>query len=72
MPRYRLSMKQERFAKFVFSAIVVAVTAYWLWFIFTYADKIFRNGRPGFPPSQSTIFRPEAIEFADLAASHFG
>jgi hypothetical protein len=38
-------MTQERFAKFVFSAIVVAVTAYWLWFIFTHADKIFRNGR---------------------------
>jgi hypothetical protein len=36
-------MTQDRLAKFVFSAIVVAVTAYWFWFIFTHADKIFRH-----------------------------
>jgi hypothetical protein len=36
-------MTQERLAKFVFSAIVAAVTAYWLWFLFTHADKISRN-----------------------------
>jgi hypothetical protein len=36
-------MTQDRLAKFVFSAIVVALTAYWLWFIFTHADKIFQK-----------------------------
>jgi hypothetical protein len=35
-------MTQERLSKFVFSAILVAVTAYWLWFLFTHADQIFR------------------------------
>jgi hypothetical protein len=36
-------MTQERFSKFVFSAILIAVTAYWLWFLFAHANQIFRH-----------------------------
>ena len=36
-------MTQERFSKFVFLAILIAVTAYWLWFLFAHADRIFRH-----------------------------
>jgi hypothetical protein len=34
-------MMQERFSKLVFSAVLIAVTAYWLWFLFAHADQIF-------------------------------
>jgi hypothetical protein len=36
-------MMQERFSKFVFSAILIAVTAYWLWFVFAHADRILKH-----------------------------
>jgi hypothetical protein len=36
-------MTKERLSNVVFSAILVAVAAYWLWFLFAHADKIFRN-----------------------------
>jgi hypothetical protein len=36
-------MTQERLSKLVFSAILIVVTAYWLWFLFTHADRIFRH-----------------------------
>jgi hypothetical protein len=37
------AMTQERFSRFVFSAALIAVTAYWLWFLFAHADQIFRH-----------------------------
>jgi hypothetical protein len=36
-------MTQERFSKFVFSATLIAMIAYWLWFLFAHADRIFRH-----------------------------
>jgi hypothetical protein len=36
-------MTQERLSRLFFSAILVAVTAYWLWFLFAHADRIFRH-----------------------------
>jgi hypothetical protein len=36
-------MAQDRFAKFVFSTIVIAVAVYWVWFMFAHADQIFRH-----------------------------
>jgi hypothetical protein len=36
-------MTQERLSKLVFSAILIVVTAYWLWVLFNHADRIFRQ-----------------------------
>jgi hypothetical protein len=38
-----LSMTQERLSSFVFSIVLIAVTAYWVWFLFSHADQIFRH-----------------------------
>jgi hypothetical protein len=35
-------MTQKRLSNLVFSGAPVAVTGYWLWFLFARADKIFR------------------------------
>ena len=35
-------MTQERLSSFVFSIVLIAVTAYWVWFLFSHADQIFR------------------------------
>jgi hypothetical protein len=36
-------MTQERHSKFVYSAILVALIVYWVWFLFAHADQIFRR-----------------------------
>jgi hypothetical protein len=36
-------MTQERLSKLIFSAILIVVTAYWLWFVLAHADRIFRH-----------------------------
>jgi len=36
-------MTQKRLSRFVFSSILVAVTAYWIWFLFSHADQVFRS-----------------------------
>jgi hypothetical protein len=35
-------MTQKRLSNLVFSGVVVAVTWFWLWFLFAHADQIFR------------------------------
>jgi hypothetical protein len=35
-------MTQKRLSNLVFSGAFVAVTGFWLWFLFTHADQIFR------------------------------
>jgi hypothetical protein len=34
-------MTQKQLSNIVFSSILFAVTAYWLWFVFTHADRVF-------------------------------
>src|SRR5437660_1209868 len=41
--RYRLPMTQERRWNFVSAVALVVVAAAWLWFLFAYADLIFRH-----------------------------
>jgi len=41
--RYRFLMTQKQLSSFVFSAALVAVTGFWLWFLFAHADQIFRS-----------------------------
>jgi hypothetical protein len=41
--RYRLPMTQERLSNFVSAVALVVVAAAWLWFLFAYADLIFRH-----------------------------
>jgi hypothetical protein len=36
-------MTQERLSIFFFSALLVAVSAYWIWFLFTHAGQIFKH-----------------------------
>jgi hypothetical protein len=36
-------MTRDRFAKFLFSTIVIVVAVYWVWFMFAHADQIFRR-----------------------------
>jgi hypothetical protein len=35
-------MTQKRLSNLVFSGAFVAVTGFWLWFLFAHADQIFR------------------------------
>jgi hypothetical protein len=35
-------MTQKRLSNLVFSGVLVAVTGFWLWFLFAHADQIFR------------------------------
>jgi len=35
-------MTQKRLSNLVFSGVVVALTGFWLWFLFFHADQIFR------------------------------
>ena len=43
--RYRLPMTQERLWNFASAVALVVVAATWLWFLFAYADLIFRYQR---------------------------
>src|SRR5258708_11958925 len=43
--RYRLPVTQKRLSNFVFSAALVAVTGFWLWFLLAHADQIFGSIR---------------------------
>jgi len=36
-------MTQKRLSSFFFSTVLMAVTAYWIWFLFSHADQIFRH-----------------------------
>jgi len=36
-------MTQKRLSNLVFSATLVAVIGFWLWFLFAHADQIFRS-----------------------------
>jgi hypothetical protein len=62
-PPYRSAMTQERRSKIVFTATLVLVAAAWLFFLFAYADLIFRHDRASprlvrsVPQGQSTLFR---------------
>jgi hypothetical protein len=35
-------MTQKRLSNLVFSGVFVAVTGFWLWFLFAHTDQIFR------------------------------
>jgi hypothetical protein len=41
--RYRLPMTQERVWNFVSAVALVVVAAAWLWFLFAYAELVFRH-----------------------------
>jgi hypothetical protein len=41
--RYRLATTQERRSSLVFTATLVLVAAAWLFFLFAYADLIFKH-----------------------------
>jgi hypothetical protein len=43
-------MTQERLSRFVFSSIFVAITAYWVWILFSHADQIFQAPAPTTKP----------------------
>jgi len=41
--RYRWPMTQERLWNFVSAVALIVVAAVWLWFLFAYAELIFRH-----------------------------
>jgi hypothetical protein len=41
LERRETTLSQERISRFVFAALVFSTCAFWFWFLFTHADKVF-------------------------------